>query len=108
MWSHSYHERIFFHSRRIINIDEQNINTHQPYGVFCLNVTKNLLNIFALQTNRNTTYFNSLTVTRRSRDKSWSPTINSKIKNFFGIILCMNLVKMHEMYVHLSKVNDNS
>ena len=91
-----------FSAEEKISFEQEN-NILQPYDVFSLIVTDDLIDMIVLQTNKYATdYINNSTVTRSSRVKSWTLINNAEMKNFLGRIMCISHVKMPEIHLYWS------
>ena len=69
-----------------ISISEECDDSLQPYDVFSLIVTNDLIDMIVIQTNKYASDFiNNSTVTRRLRVKTRTPTNNAEIKKIYRV-----------------------
>ena len=98
--SRNYH----FTEDEKISIDLGNLEDVEPYDIFCLIITDDIIEMIVTETSRYASDFiSNTTMTRDSRLKSWKETNNEEMKRFIGIIKCMGLVSIPEMHLYWSK-----
>lgn len=84
---------------QIINVDPQVCNN--PLAVFQLFIDKEVINLIVTETNR---YAHQITsANRKSRNKLWMETTDEEMYKFFGILICMGLVRVPIINLYWSK-----